>query len=45
MPTNYNMDENESAFNNDEDIMNEDEELYNDSNDEDFSDCSSFTYK
>jgi hypothetical protein len=38
------MDENESGFNNDDEILNEDEELYNDYNDEDFSDCSSYTF-
>jgi hypothetical protein len=37
------MDENESAFNNDDELMNEDDE-FNDYNDEDFSDCSSYTY-
>jgi hypothetical protein len=43
MPRNYDMDENESAFNNDDELMNEDDE-FNDYNDEDFSDCSSYTY-
>ena len=43
MPRNYDMDENESAFNNDYELMNEDDE-FNDFNDEDFSDCSSYTY-
>jgi hypothetical protein len=43
MPRNYDLDENESAFNNDDELMNEDDE-FNDYNDEDFSDCSSYTY-
>ena len=45
MPRNYNVNDDESAIDNDEDMMNEDEDLYKDSNDENFSDCSSFTYK